>query len=176
MLFLRMNKIRKLHRIVQKEYRRVVSDQIVTSSRVPLSGPFRVGIIATLGPYLMPLLLPTLRKKHPDLELILHEGLTTPLLAALQAGSLDVVIAAAPLDMPNINQIDLFDEPFYLAIPVEHPLAKREVVNTTDLHGDKMVLLEDGRKIVLAWRKSFARDPDVRLLAELICSCLPENL
>jgi len=221
-------------------------DEIVASSREPLSGPFRVGIIATLGPYLVPLLLPELRKKYPDLELILHEGLTDPLLATLQAGSLDVVIAAAPLQVSSLNQLDLFDEPFYLAVPVEHPLAKAKVVNASDLHGDEMVLLDDGhclsgqaldvcpakqrrnqkrlhamsletlrhmvaagagyslipslavgsklplaelicykklggkrqygRRIVMAWRKSFARDTDVRLLAEVIRACLPEKL
>jgi LysR family hydrogen peroxide-inducible transcriptional activator len=119
-------------------------DAIVTSSREPLSGPFRVGIIATLGPYLVPLLLPALRKQYPNLELILHEGLTDPLLETLQAGTLDVVIAAAPLHVSGINQLELFDEPFILALPVDHPLAKRQVVNATDLHGDEMVLLDDG--------------------------------
>jgi len=119
-------------------------DEIVSSSREPLTGPFRVGIIATLGPYLIPLVLPRLRKRFPNLELILHEGLTEALLASLQAGSLDVVIAAAPLPVSGIDQLDLFYEPFILAIPVEHQLAKRKVVNATDLRGDDMVLLDDG--------------------------------
>jgi len=119
-------------------------DEIVASAREPLSGPLRVGIIATLGPYLVPLVLPALRKQYPKLQLILHEGLTDPLLATLQAGSLDVVIAAAPLHVSGIRQLELFDEPFVLALPVEHPLAKRMVVNATDLRGDEMVLLDDG--------------------------------
>jgi LysR family hydrogen peroxide-inducible transcriptional activator len=119
-------------------------DEIVSSSREPLSGPFHVGIIATLGPYLVPLILPTLRKKFPKLELILHEGLTDSLLATLQTGSLDIVIAAAPLHVSGINQLDLFDEPFILAVPIEHPLATRKTINSTDLHGDEMVLLDDG--------------------------------
>lgn len=119
-------------------------DEIVSSSREPLTGPFRVGIIATLGPYLIPLVLPRLRKRFPNLELILHEGLTEALLASLQAGSLDAVIAAAPLPVSGFDQLDLFYEPFILAIPVEHQLAKRKVVNATDLRGDDMVLLDDG--------------------------------
>lgn len=221
-------------------------DDIVASSRRPLNGPLRVGIITTLGPYLMPLVLAPLRKRYPELELFLHEGLTDQLLATLQAGSLDIVIAAAPLHSPNLNQLDLFHEPFYLATPIDHPLAKRSVVNASDLRGDEMVLLDDGhclseqaldvcpsrqrrnqnrlhamsletlrhmvaanagyslipslavgskpplvklvcyrklsgkrqygRKIVMAWRKSFARDTDVQLLADLIRSCLPEKL
>jgi LysR family hydrogen peroxide-inducible transcriptional activator len=119
-------------------------DKIVSSSREPLSGPFRVGIIATLGPYLIPLVLPRLRKEFPNLELILHEGLTEALLASLQAGSLDIVIAAAPLSVSGIEQLKLFYEPFILAIPIDHQLAKHKVVNATDLRGDDMVLLEDG--------------------------------
>ena len=119
-------------------------DEIVSSSREPLSGPFRVGIIATLGPYLMPLILPRLRKEFQNLELILHEGLTDALLASLQAGSLDIVIAAAPLHVSGFEQLDLFYEPFILAMPIEHQLAKRKVVNATDLRGEDMVLLEDG--------------------------------
>lgn len=119
-------------------------DEIVSSSHEPLCGPLRVGIIATLGPYLMPLVLPRLRRKYPNLELILQEGLTESLIASLQAGSLDVLIAAAPLHASGIKQVDLFHEPFVLAVPVEHEMATRPVVNARDLRGDDMVLLEDG--------------------------------
>lgn len=119
-------------------------DDIVSVSREPLSGPLRVGIIATLGAYLMPFVLPKLRREYPKLELILREGLTDPLVATLQAGSLDVVVAAAPLDAAGIEQLDLFYEPFVLAIPIEHELAQNEVIHARDLCGDDMVLLEDG--------------------------------
>lgn len=119
-------------------------DDIVSSAHLPLSGPFRVGIIVTLGPYLMPLILPRLRQHYPNLELILQEGLTESLIAALQSGSLDVVIAAAPLNAPSIKQLELFFEPFILAIPIEHEMAKRKTVNAQDLCGDDMILLHDG--------------------------------
>ncbi|MGI9292754.1 MAG: hydrogen peroxide-inducible genes activator [Pseudomonadales bacterium] len=119
-------------------------DEIVSSSHQPLTGPLRIGIIATLGPYLMPLVLPRLRRKYPQLELILHEGLTDSLLTTLHAGSLDLVIAAAPLHASGITQLDLFYEPFFLAVPREHELAQRSVVNAADLRGDNMILLEDG--------------------------------
>ena len=119
-------------------------DDIVSSAQQPLSGPFRVGIIVTLGPYLMPLILPRLRQHYPDLDLILQEGLTDSLLAALQSGSLDVVIAAAPLNASGIEQLELFHEPFILAIPIEHEMAKRKTVNAQDLCGEDMVLLHDG--------------------------------
>ena len=119
-------------------------DDIVSSAHRPLSGPFRVGIIVTLGAYLMPLILPRLRQHYPNLELILQEGLTEPLIAALQSGSLDAVIAAAPLNASGIKQRELFHEPFILAIPIEHEMAKRKSVHVKDLRGDDMVLLHDG--------------------------------
>jgi LysR family hydrogen peroxide-inducible transcriptional activator len=119
-------------------------DEIVVSSSIPLAGPFRVGVIATIGPYLMPLLLPSLQSEYPNLQLILQEGLTDGLIGALQAGSLDVVIASAPLHAPGIDHLKLFDEPFILAIPIEHELAKRRSIFADDLSGDDMVLLEDG--------------------------------
>lgn len=119
-------------------------DDIVSSAHQPLSGPFRMGIITTLGPYLMPRILPRLRRNYRDLELILQEGLTESLIATLQSGSLDIVIASAPLNASGIEQLELFHEPFILAMPVEHELARRKQVNASDLRGDDMVLLQDG--------------------------------
>jgi LysR family hydrogen peroxide-inducible transcriptional activator len=119
-------------------------DEITASHNEPLSGPLRLGVIATLGPYLMPQLLPALRQQYPKLELILNEGLTEPLLSKLQAGSLDLVIAAAPLNYAGIIQHELFHEAFVLAAPRGHKLAQLETVNAADLRGNDMVLLEDG--------------------------------
>lgn len=119
-------------------------DDIVSSAQQPLAGPFRVGIIATLGPYLMPMILIRLRRTYPDLQLTLHEGLTDSLLDTLQSGSLDVVIAAAPLNATGIQQLELFYEPFELAIPVDHAMANRKAIYAKDLHGEEMVLLHDG--------------------------------
>jgi LysR family hydrogen peroxide-inducible transcriptional activator len=92
----------------------------------------------------MPLVLPRLRQNYPDLELILHEGLTESLIATLQSGSLDVVMAAAPLNASGIDQLELFYEPIILAVPINHAMAKCKMVNARDLRGDDMVLLQDG--------------------------------
>jgi len=119
-------------------------DEIASSSRAPLTGPLKVGVIATLGPYLVPLLLPTLRRRYPQLELVLHEGLTESLMSSLHAGAVDVVIAAAPLRADGIEQIELFEDPFVLAVPVGHDFADLSVVDPGELRGDDMVLLEDG--------------------------------
>jgi len=119
-------------------------DEIISTSHEPLGGQLRVGVITTLGPYLMPLLLPRLRKAHPNLELILHEGLTDTLISTLQAGSLDLVIAAAPIGVTGLDEANLFDEPFVLAVPADHDLATRKTVAASDLCGNDMVLLQDG--------------------------------
>lgn len=119
-------------------------DQIVAAAREPLSGPLHVGVIATLGPYLMPHILPTLRARYPDLELVIREELTDKLMETLQAGSLDIVIAAAPLHGAGIDQAALFHESFVLAVPKDHELDRRRTVKAGDLSGDDMVLLEDG--------------------------------
>jgi len=119
-------------------------DDIISTSHEPLSGHLRVGVISTLGPYLMPLVLPRLRKQYPNLELILHEGLTETLIPNLQAGSLDLVIAAAPLNASGLKEKKLFQEPFVLAVPVEHKLASQATVGAKDLCGNEMVLLQDG--------------------------------
>ncbi len=119
-------------------------DEILSTSHEPLTGQLRVGVIATLGPYLMPLILPKLRKSYPKLELILHEGLTETLIPALQAGSLDLIVAAAPLSTSGLREYDLFTEPFVLAVPVGHKLATQKTVSAHDLRGNEMVLLQDG--------------------------------
>lgn len=119
-------------------------DAMLHAAQEPLVGPLRLGVIATLGPYLMPHVLPALRKQYPKLELMLHEGLTEALLASLKAGLLDVIIAAAPLRMAGIEDEHLFHEPFVLAAPRGHPLAEQSTVKVSELRGDEMVLLEEG--------------------------------
>jgi LysR family hydrogen peroxide-inducible transcriptional activator len=110
----------------------------------PLSGLLRLGAIATVGPYLMPHLIPKLRKHFPKIQLLLREGLTVNLLTELRAGSLDAVIATPTSDKEGLTAFDLFWEPFVLAAPRHHRLAERTSVHATDLRSEEMVLLEDG--------------------------------
>ena len=123
------------------------AEKIGEMSRVvkqPLSGPLRLGLIATVGPYLTPHLLAPLRKAFPALELFLREGLTDQLLAELKAGQLDAVVASDTFEDASLRQLPLFFEPFVLAVPRTHPLALKKNLSRRDLHGDEMVLLEDG--------------------------------
>ena len=110
----------------------------------PLCSWLRLGTIATLGPYLMPHLIPDLRKDFPKLQLLLREGLTADLVAFLRAGSLDAVIAAPTFPMDGLKSFDLFWEPFVLAAPKHHRLAQKTSVQVTDLRSEELVLLEDG--------------------------------
>ena len=119
-------------------------DALVHSQDKPLTGEFRLGVIATLGPYLIPRLLGSLNKVYPRLQLQLTEGLTEVLLDELVAGSLDAVLAALPLGRGQLVVEPLFFEPFWLAAPKGHSLARKSPVTTRDLRGDEMILLQEG--------------------------------
>ena len=119
-------------------------DGVARSQESPLSGPLRLGVIATLGPYLMPHLLRPLAKRFPDLELQLTEGLTETLLDTLTSGGLDMVLAAQPVDRDNVRSTDVFFEPFFLAAPRGHSITLNTPVDARTLHADDMILLHEG--------------------------------
>jgi LysR family hydrogen peroxide-inducible transcriptional activator len=110
----------------------------------PLSGRLRLGVIATLGPYYLPGLLWEVRTRFPSLELRLQEGLTDPLVRALQTGALDLVLLALPWPTDGIVVEPLFFEPFRAILPAGHPLAEQPRLGLGDLAGDGLLLLEEG--------------------------------
>jgi LysR family hydrogen peroxide-inducible transcriptional activator len=110
----------------------------------PLSGPLRLGVIPTLGPYLLPWLVPPLQKAYPRLRLVLREGLTTTLVDDLLAHRLDVALLALPVGTPGITSVPVFDEPFWVAAPANHPLAKRARLREGDLEAHRVLLLTEG--------------------------------
>src|ERR1700722_10926041 len=123
------------------------SDEVVTlarSHRDPLAGRLRVALLPTIGPYLLPRVAQPLRKSMPRLELQLYEYQTGPMLEKLQAGDLDVGILALPVDMEGLEARELYVEPFMLAVPDQHKLAKRDTVRSEELKGETLLLLEDG--------------------------------
>jgi LysR family transcriptional regulator, hydrogen peroxide-inducible genes activator len=123
------------------------SDEVVTlarSHRDPLAGRLRVALLPTIGPYLLPRVAQPLRKSMPRLELQLYEYQTGPMLEKLKAGDLDVGILALPVDMDGLEALELYIEPFMLAVPDQHKLARRDAVRTDDLKGETLLLLEDG--------------------------------
>lgn len=110
----------------------------------PLSGMLRLGVIPTLGPYLLPRVLPPLRRTHPDFKLYLREDLTDRLVDRLHAGALDVLLLALPVERPALESLALFDEPFVVAMPAGHRLANGTGIREDDLAGERLLLLEEG--------------------------------
>lgn len=109
-----------------------------------LGGSLRLGVIPTIAPYLLPRAVPLIEAAHPGVELYLREDRTEPLIAQLQAGDLDLLLLALPLLRPGIDELALYDEPFLLAVPEHHPLARRRRCTLADLAGERLVLLEEG--------------------------------
>ncbi|RFD19437.1 hydrogen peroxide-inducible genes activator [Komagataeibacter melaceti] len=110
----------------------------------PLEGLLRIGLIATLGPYYVPTLLPLLRRAYPQLRLQLTDSLTNIMLRALRHDELDLVFAVLPVKGDNFHCAPLFEEPFLAAFPADHPLAERPALLMGDLQGPDLLLLEDG--------------------------------
>lgn len=117
---------------------------LARASADPLAGQLRVGLIPTLGPYLLPRVAPRLRRALPKLQLILHEHQTAPLIAKVVEGELDLALLALPADAGGLETRSLFAESFLVAMPERHRLATRRRLKTTDLAGEKLLLLEDG--------------------------------
>lgn len=120
-------------------------EEVAAAYRDPLSGRMRIGLIPTVAPYLLPLVMPKLRDELPQMQFQLHENQTHLLVRQLQEGQLDLLLLA--LNVPGtegFEEIELYDEPFYLAVPKQHVLAKKDRVETDDLNGENVLLLEDG--------------------------------
>jgi LysR family transcriptional regulator, hydrogen peroxide-inducible genes activator len=110
----------------------------------PMARTFNLGVISTLGPYLMPRVLPTLHKLYPELRLLLREELTQTLFAHLASGALDAALVALPVPLEGLECEPLFTEPFLAALPATHPLTARSKVRRDELVGASLLLLEEG--------------------------------
>jgi LysR family hydrogen peroxide-inducible transcriptional activator len=129
--------------------RRIVeaSDEVVATAqahREPLAGRLNVAFLPTIGPYLLPVVAPRLRKTLPHLELMLYEYQTATMLERLKAGEIDMGVLALPVDLDGLASRRLYDEPFVVAAPADHPLAVRKQLKVGDLKGATLLLLEDG--------------------------------
>ena len=109
-----------------------------------LSGTLRLGVIPTLAPYVLPLLLPELHRAYPDLCLDLLETQTKALVSELGQGTLDVLLLALPLENTEFETVVLFNDRFLLAVPADDPLPERSRVRPSDVKARRLVLLEEG--------------------------------
>ncbi|MFP2769712.1 DNA-binding transcriptional regulator OxyR [Oceanisphaera sp. KMM 10153] len=110
----------------------------------PMSGELHIGLIPTVGPYLLPHIIPVLKQHFPELHIYLYEAQTHTLLKQLADGDLDCLILAQLEHMDNFGSLPLYDEPMMLALPTEHAWAERELVALSELQGEKLLMLEDG--------------------------------
>jgi len=136
-------------RDIAERARRVLADveqmrETARRTADPEAGTVRLGIFPTLGPYLLPHVVPGLRARFPKLELLLVEEKTEVLLARLRDGRLDAAVLALPLHEDWVETEFLFEEPFLLAVPNAHPLAGRHDLRLHDLADQNLLLLEDG--------------------------------
>ncbi|HXX74791.1 MAG TPA: hydrogen peroxide-inducible genes activator [Nitrospiraceae bacterium] len=117
---------------------------IAAEGKDQLVGPLRLGVIATVGPYLLPDLVPLLHKRAPAMPLEIEENLTANLTAMLKNGKLDAIILALPFDEPGIVSQPLYEEEFKLVVPVTHPWAHRKLIDSRALAGEKVILPHAG--------------------------------
>ena len=110
----------------------------------PLTGRFRLGVIPTIAPFLLPGALPLLRQRFPKLRLFLREDLTHRLIAQLKAGRLDAALIALPFDMSGLEWAHVSDDELFAAVPGDHPLAKLASATPEAMEAENLILLEDG--------------------------------
>ena len=115
-----------------------------SKSQDHLSEPLRVGAIFTIGPYLLPRIIPAIRELAPSMPLYLDESYTATLRKRIRQGDLDAIIVALPFNEPDVVTQKLYDEPFVVQMASEHPLAKHETIGPEDLNGHNILLLGEG--------------------------------
>ncbi len=136
-------------RAVSDQARRVLNEaqaiqSIARTFHDPMQGELQLGLIPTVAPYLLPVIMPLFKKQYPSLKLWLHEQQTAVLLDKLRTAQLDLLILALPVETNEFAQQDLFNEVFWLAVPRQAPLAKKTNLRLADLQDQEMLLLEEG--------------------------------
>lgn len=134
--------------------------EIAKRGKDPLAGPLRLGVIYTVAPYLLPELVKHAIEQLPQMPLMLHENFTVKLLEMLRTGELDCAIMAEPFPDTGLAIAPLYDEPFVVAVPRAHPLARRDRITPEEIKSETMLLLGTGhcfRDHVLQVCPEFAR-------------------
>lgn len=132
--------------------RKVLQDveEIVALARLgqsPLGGTLRLGVLPTLGPYLLPLILPALHRAYPALKLYVREGVPQALLAGLGEGGFDLLLFPLPVREAEFQVEALFREALWVAVPADHRLAGRSEIEPADLKGETILALEPAHRL-----------------------------
>lgn len=118
--------------------------EIAQQGKDPLAGQFKLGVIYTIGPYLLPSLIPRLRETAPNLKLIIEENFTANLFQSLKQGTLDAIVISYPFDEAGIETAALYREPFVVALPRNHEWRNREQIKPEELVSQDLMLLGAG--------------------------------
>jgi LysR family hydrogen peroxide-inducible transcriptional activator len=162
---------------------------VAAADKDQLRGPLALGTLPTIGPYLLPQFIPLLQKTAGELSLYVEEGSQESLTFKLRNGELDAILVAAPFSEPDVVNQPLFDEPFMLLLPADHPLAGKTVIGAADLDPSEVLLLAEGdgfREQVLAAfpalsppqasragaKRNFTRGSTVEALRHMVASKL----
>lgn len=141
--------VTNLGRDIARQARVVLRDledmvDIAKGNQAPLTGQLKLGVIPTIAPFLLPKLLPALRKSFPALKLYLKEDLTDRVYERLMEGELDLILIALPYELRNVSEMPLFDDHFFLAHHHKSTLLDPAHYNVNSLPSDSILLLEDG--------------------------------
>ena len=123
------------------------AEDLVQAARAagkPLSGRFRLGVIPTVAPFVLPRALPLLRQRYPDLKLFLREDLTSRMVAALKSGALDAALIALPYDTGGLEYEPVGADELACVLPANHRLSAYERLTPAALQDEELILLEDG--------------------------------
>lgn len=118
--------------------------EIAKQGNNQLAGPLKLGVIYSVGPYLLPEIIPILRKNAPEMPLIVEENLTSNLEMHLRNGVIDVAIIALPFELSGVTTMPLYEEEFVVVVPITHEWANRKEVDVSELADEKVLLLNSG--------------------------------
>ena len=118
--------------------------EIAKQGNNQLAGPLKLGVIYSVGPYLLPEIIPILRKTAPEMPLIVEENLTSNLEAQLRNGVIDVAIIALPFELSGVVTMPLYEEEFMVVVPVTHEWASLKGVDASELGNERVLLLNSG--------------------------------
>lgn len=118
--------------------------EIAAAGKDPLAGPLRVGVIYTIGPYLLPRLIPRVHQLAPKMPLIIQENFTARLAESLKRGELDVIVISLPFEEAGVVAQPVYDEPFRVLMPAGHPWTAEREIEAAHLADDQLLLLGSG--------------------------------
>jgi LysR family hydrogen peroxide-inducible transcriptional activator len=123
-----------------------IDDMIAAAKQLaePCSGTFRIGVIPTIAPYLLPDVVPAVRARFPKLQLVFREEKTDVVVADLREGRLDAGLLALEADIGEWSSGCIVADPFVVAVPKGHPLARKKRIGASDLEGERVLLLDEG--------------------------------